>query len=203
MAKICRDKCHRILHLWWRRHHKRIDLLLWLLFFLLFLVLKVLPLACCRSYRILTQFHLVLLLLNHPIKDIVVFVAHSVEQILEQLPQVGIVRPIFKVLVLALYHILDELFRKSLTEVLQTCLLLFFLDLLIFFFFGLGLEALPGQPTSQKVDEDISQALQIISSALFNTDVGVDRGVPSGPCQILPILVWDVLSGLGITVSLG
>ena len=62
---------------------------------------------------------------------------------------------------------------------------------------------MPWQAALQKVDEDEADGLEVVPSALLDSQVSVDRGVPGRACQALVVLVRDVLSGFGVSVALG
>ena len=53
---------------------------------------------------------LVSLLLNHPVEYVIIFEAHSVEEVFEQLSQVSVVRSVFKLQTSAIVHVLSKLF---------------------------------------------------------------------------------------------
>ena len=61
---------------------------------------------------------------------------------------------------------------------------------------------LPGQRSSKKVEEDITQRLNVISSRLLDPEMSVDAGVPCGSSQILVLAIWDVDVSLWIAILL-
>jgi len=58
-------------------------------------------------------------------------------------------------------------------------------DLLVLLLLGGGLQSLPGEGASVEVHEDVAQGLHVVSPALFDSQMGVDRGVAGRPGQIL------------------
>jgi hypothetical protein len=58
-------------------------------------------------------------------------------------------------------------------------------DLLVLLLLGGGLQSLPGEGAPVEVHEDVAQGLHVVSPALFDSQMGVDRGVAGRPGQIL------------------
>ena len=73
----------------------------------------------------------------------------------------------------------------------------------ILFFASLGLDPLPGQPSFEEVDQNEAEALQVVTTALLDTDVGVETRVSSGACERFAVFVGNVLAGFWIPVLLG
>ena len=69
---------------------------------------------------------------------------------------------------------LFELFGKGLSEVRDGDGEFLFHDFLILFLFALAFHALPGELAFSKVNQHVDPTFQIIPSALFNADVGID-----------------------------
>jgi hypothetical protein len=51
--------------------------------------------------------------------------------------------------------------------------------------------------------KDVTKRLEIISSRLLNTQMGIDRSVPSSTSQVLVLPVGDMQMSLGVSVLLG
>jgi hypothetical protein len=83
---------------------------------------------------------------------------------------------------------------------------------------GSSLESLPGKLTSEEVlnvssshrsrqvsayHKYVTKRLEIISSRLLNTQMSIDRSVPSGTSQVLVLPVGDMQVSLGVSVLLG
>ena len=68
---------------------------------------------------------------------------------------------------------------------------------------GVCFESLPGETATNEIHEDVSERFEIVASALFNANVGVDAGVPCGPRQVFVFAVWNVLVGAWIAVLFG
>ena len=68
-----------------------------------------------------------------------------------------------------------------------------FHDFVILFLFALSFHGLPGERSFEKVDQNINQRLDIISSALLNAEMSVDRSISGCASQVLVVLISDVL----------
>lgn len=62
---------------------------------------------------------------------------------------------------------------------------------------------MPREAASKEVHKDVSQGLEIISSRLLSTQMGVDGHVSSCSTQTLPLSIRDMLLRLWISVLLG
>lgn len=62
-------------------------------------------------------------------------------------------------------------------------------------------QALPGQGTFQEIDEDISDALQVVSAALLNAQVVIDAGIARRARQVPSVPMRNVLQILGVAIS--
>jgi hypothetical protein len=90
-------------------------------------------------------------------------------------------------------------------------------DSVVLLLLGSSLESLPGKLTSEEVlivsldphrkrlayHKDVTKRLEIISSRLFNTQMSIDRSVPSSTSQVLVLPVGDMQMSLGVSVLLG
>ena len=92
--------------------------------------------------------------------------------------------------------------REAIAQVLDWSSLLLLSNLLVLLLVGGSLEALPWQPAAQEVHEDVAEGLEIITTRLFASQMGVDTHVSSGTGQRLAFPVRDMLLGLGVTVLL-
>jgi hypothetical protein len=97
----------------------------------------------------------------------------------------------------------QQLTRESFAQLLDGRGLLLLSDLLVLLLVGSSLQTLPGKPASQKIHEDMTQCLQIVSSRLLTTKMGVDTHVTGSSRQTLAFPVGDVLLRLGVSVLLG
>jgi hypothetical protein len=93
--------------------------------------------------------------------------------------------------------------RETLAEILDGGGLLLLANLLVLLLVGSSLQALPRQTTAEEVHEDVTQSLEIISTTLFATQMGVDGHVTGGSAERLALTVGDVLLRLRVTVLLG
>lgn len=97
----------------------------------------------------------------------------------------------------------DKRTWETFAELLDGCGLLLFSNLFVFLLVGGRLETLPGEAAAKKVHEDVAQSLEVVSSGLLATEVGVDGHVSSGAGERFALAVRDVLLGFGVSVLLG
>jgi hypothetical protein len=81
-------------------------------------------------------------------------------------------------------------------------LLLVLEDQTIFLLGVVGFESLPGEGALQKVDQDVGDGLQVVTSTLVDPQVIIDGGVSRGPGQRAPISVRDMLKCFRVAISL-
>lgn len=93
--------------------------------------------------------------------------------------------------------------REAIAEVLDGGSLLLLSNLLVLLLVGGSLKTLPWQSAAQEVHEDVAESLEIITTRLFASQMGVDTHVSSGAGQRLALAVRDMLLSLGVTVLLG
>lgn len=93
--------------------------------------------------------------------------------------------------------------REALAEILDGGCLLLLANLLVFLLVGSSLQALPRQTAAEEVHEDVAQSLEVISTTLFATQMGVDGHVTGGSAERLALTVGDMLLRLWVTVLLG
>jgi hypothetical protein len=70
-----------------------------------------------------------------------------------------------------------ELLRYAGTKLFNRCVGFYLLDFKILLLVVLGSKSLPWKRSFQKVDKNVASRLQIVSPALFNTDMSVDRRI--------------------------
>jgi len=128
-----------------------------------------------------------------PVEDVVVGEALPVEQVSEQLPQVTVVWLLLKSERPTVVEIGGELTRSSLAQHVDWCGHLLLRDPLVLLLLRCSPQALPWQGALDEVHEDIAETLHVVPSALLDAKVGVDRGVPSCPREVLVFSVWYVL----------
>ncbi len=81
---------------------------------------------------------LVSLLLNHPVEYVIIFEAHSVEEVFEKLSQVSVVRSVFKLQTSAIVHVLSKLLWQTFAEILYGSFHFLLLNQIVFLFLSLG-----------------------------------------------------------------
>lgn len=94
----------------------------------------------------------------------------------------------------------QAIFPKGLNQIVDLRHLLEATDLCVFLSFRVNLDSLPGEFAYQKIQQQIAQRLQIISSALLIALMRRYAGVASSPHQTFAALDCDVLSSLEILV---
>ena len=114
----------------------------------------------------------------------------------------SVVRFLLKLERAAVLHELAELNGMSAAQLLQRRLNLLFLNVVVLFVLAAPGEALPRQSSLDEVQQDVADSLQVVSSGLLNSLVRGDGGIPSRACQILAVLVGNVLA-LAVLVALG
>ena len=121
--------------------------------------------------------------------DIVLFHAG-----LKQGDDVTVVRVLSEGQSSAVVHEFGKLVWLVLTELFDLDFLLLFLDVSVRLGLGSSWEALPWERAFQEIQKHVANCLEIISSRLFVSNMGVDTGVSSCSCQIFTISEWNVLS---------
>mmetsp|Transcript_39474 Transcript_39474/g.118192 ORF Transcript_39474/g.118192 Transcript_39474/m.118192 type:complete len:278 (+) Transcript_39474:153-986(+) len=139
---------------------------------------------------------------DRPVKDEIVLVALAEEEVLQQSPHVSIVRTVLEAQTATVVQIGDKLAGEVLAENLNRRGHLLLHDLLVLLLLGVCLQALPGQAPPVEVHQHITHGLQVIATALLNTQVGIDAGIPGGACQVLVLAVRYVLLRLGVSILL-
>jgi hypothetical protein len=95
-------------------------------------------------------------------------------------------------------HELTEFFRLILAELVDCHLLLLLFDSGVLFLLRFAWESLPWQRAFQEVQQDMSDALEVISSGLLITDMSVDAGVSCSTCQVLSVSEGNVFAVGGL-----
>ena len=88
------------------------------------------------------------------------------------------------------------------TELLKGRLNLFFFDCGILFILGTTGQSLPWKLAFKKVQNDVTNGLQIISSGLLNTFVSRNRCIPGRASQVFSVLVRNMFT-FTVFVALG
>ena len=130
----------------------------WLLFFLLHSCLVV---ACRNGLGIL------LILVDGPVKDVVVLESFPDKQVTEDLAEVRIVRLIVETKGASVVQVDGKLIGESTAKNFRRGRHLLFHDPVILLFFGGSLQSLPGKRTTAEVEHDISKGLHVITTGLF------------------------------------
>mmetsp|Transcript_49756 Transcript_49756/g.158932 ORF Transcript_49756/g.158932 Transcript_49756/m.158932 type:complete len:260 (-) Transcript_49756:839-1618(-) len=143
-----------------------------------------------------------LVLEDGPVKHVIVLVALADEQLAEELAQERVVGLVVEAEGAAELEVRHELHREVLAENLDGGGHLLLADLLILLLLGGRLEPLPGQAAAEEVHEHVPQGLEVVATALLDTQMRVDGSVARGPRQVLVLPVRDVLVRLRVAVLL-
>ncbi|KAL7554876.1 hypothetical protein ACHAWF_018693 [Thalassiosira exigua] len=133
---------------------------------------------------------------------VVVRVPLTPEQVAEHPPQVGNVGLGLELEAAAVREVLRELAGTSLAQGGDGDGLLLLHDELVLLGGALGLEALPGEPALEEVDEDVADGLEVVAAGLLDAQVVVDGGVAGGAGEGPSLALGDVLEGAGVAVAL-
>mmetsp|Transcript_68073 Transcript_68073/g.134292 ORF Transcript_68073/g.134292 Transcript_68073/m.134292 type:complete len:292 (+) Transcript_68073:383-1258(+) len=137
-----------------------------------------------------------------PVKEAIVHEAIAWKEILEKSSEVCIVRPVFKTKGPAIVEVTGEHGGVALAQGLHGCGSLAFHNLVVLLFLAGCLKTLPGQLTTIEIHKHISNGLQVIPAALFDTKVSVNGGVAGSACETLVLTVGNMLLGPCVTVLL-
>jgi hypothetical protein len=143
-----------------------------------------------------------LVLVDGPVKDVVVLEALADEEITEDLAEVGVVGLVVEAEGTRVVEVDGELVGEAAAEDLGRCGHLLLHDAVVLLLLGRSLESLPWQGATAEVEHDIAERLHIITTRLFNAQVGVDARIASSASQVLVLTVWDVEVSLWVTVLL-
>mmetsp|Transcript_12244 Transcript_12244/g.26497 ORF Transcript_12244/g.26497 Transcript_12244/m.26497 type:complete len:207 (+) Transcript_12244:346-966(+) len=134
---------------------------------------------------------------------VVIGIPLASEQVAEHPPQVRNVGFGLELEAAAIREVLGELAGTPLTERGDGDALLLFHDELVLFGGGLSLESLPREASLEKVNEDVSNGLEIVAAALLHPQVVVDGRVTGRAREGPSLPLGDVLEGAGVAVPLG
>lgn len=155
----------------------------------------------------------------HPVVLAVLDLPSALERLSEELAQVVVIGSILEPKVADVAEVLVELLcsklaldvtnehrrrtRKAVAKILDRGRLLLLPDLLVLLLVRRSLQTLPWQPSAQEVHEDVAESLEIITTRLLASKMGVDAHVTRGSRQRLALPIRNVLLRLGVTVLLG
>lgn len=142
--------------------------------------------TAARRRRVVCLGRLLLLLLLHlaycPVENVVILISFADKEVPEQLAQVGIVGFVIETERADVVEVDGEFLVKAAAQRIGGGGHFLLHDLVILFFLCAGADALPRQLTTAKVDENVAERLEIISTRLLNAQVGVDARVAGGAC---------------------
>ena len=127
----------------------------------------------------------------------------DLEQILEHLAILLVVRPVEKVETAHILQVFGELVRMALAQHLDGRGSLGVAYFLVPLLKRVGLEALPRQRAAQKVHEHVAERLEVVASTLLLAQMCVDAHVARGARQALVLSVRYVLISFWVYVGFG
>jgi hypothetical protein len=139
----------------------------------------------------------------HPVVLAILDFARVLQRRGEEFAEVVVIGLVLEAQVAHVGEVLVELLRVAIAEVLDGSGLLLLSDLLVLLLVRGSLQALPGKTSTEEVHEHVAKGLEIVTTRLFPTKMGVDTHVSRGTGEGLPLTVRDVLLGLRVTVLLG
>lgn len=140
--------------------------------------------------------------LDRPVKDVVVLEALTNKEVAEELAEVRVVGLVVKAERTAVVEVDGKLVGEATAEDVGRGGHLLLHDAVVLLLLGSSLKALPWQGAAQEVHEDITKRLEVVTTGLLDTEMGVDRRVTSSTSEVLVLTVGDVEMCLGVTVLL-
>ena len=154
----------------------------------------------------------------HPVILAILDFASALKSLCEKFAQVVVVRGVLEAEVADVAKVFVELLcallaygkiceRGGLTweaiaQILDWRSLLLLSDLLVFLLVCSSLEALPWQPSTQEVHENVTESFKVVPTGLLASKMSIDTHVTSCTRQGLALPVGNVLLGLGIAILL-
>lgn len=119
----------------------------------------------------------------HPVILAVLNIASVLEGLSEELAEVVVVRGIFETEVANISQVLAELLGEALAKILDGGCLLLLANLLVLLLVSSSLETLPRKAATEEVEENMTKRLEIVTSRLLATKMGIDTHIASGSGQ--------------------
>ena len=141
--------------------------------------------------------------MNTPVKDIVILVTLTDEEVTEELAEVRVVRLIIKAKGTAVVKENSEFARETTAKQVGRGSHLLFHNTVVLLLLSSGLQTLPRKGTAKEVHENVGEGLQVIATSLLNTQMSVNRGVPGRTGKVLVLSVRDMKMGLRVPELLG
>lgn len=140
--------------------------------------------------------------LHAPVEHVVVLVTLADEQVAEELAEVRVVGLVVETERPGVVQEDTELVGETAAQQVGGRGHLLLHDPVVLLLLRRSLESLPRERATEEVHENVSERLEIIPTSLLNAQMGVDRRVTGGSCQVLVLPVRDVEMGLGVAVLL-
>lgn len=137
--------------------------------------------------------------LDTPIKNVVVLVALTDEEIAEELAEVRIIGLVVETEGTGVVEEDPKLVGEAAAEKISGGSHLLLHDTIVFLLLGSSFEALPRKSAAQEIHEHVCERFKVITTGLFDTQMGVDRGVTSRTSQVLVLPVRNMEMSLWVT----
>jgi len=141
--------------------------------------------------------------LDTPVEHVIILIPFTDKEIPEELPQVGVVGLVVEPQGSSVVQEDGKFVRETTTEKVGRCSHLLLHDPIVLLLLCSGLEALPGEGTTEEVHEDVREGFEIITASLFNSKVSVNGGVTGSAGKILVLPVGNVEVSLRVSILLG
>lgn len=141
--------------------------------------------------------------LNTPVEDIVVLVAFTDEQVPEELAEVRVIGLVVEAESTSVVEEDAELGGETTAKDIGWSGHLLLHDAVVLLLLGSSLQSLPGESAAEEVHEDVGQRLEVVTTGLFNAQMGVDGRVPGSTGKVLILPVRDMKVRLGVPELLG
>ena len=145
---------------------------------------------------------ILLVLVDSPVKYVVVLERLADEEVTEDLAEIGIVGLVVESQGSSIVQVDGEFVREASAQDLSWCSHLLLHNPVIFLLLRSRLQALPWEGSTTEVEHHVSERLHIVTARLFDPKMRVDTGVPSRSCQVLVFAVWNVEMRLRVAVFL-
>jgi hypothetical protein len=112
--------------------------------------------------------------LDRPVEDVVILEALTNEKVAEELAEVRVIRLIVKAKRAGVIQENAELVGEAAAKDIGRSSHLLFHNPVIFLLLSSSLESLPREGAAQEVHEDVGKRLEVITTSLLNSQMGVD-----------------------------
>jgi hypothetical protein len=146
---------------------------------------------------------ILLVLVDGPVKDVVVLEAFTDKEVAEDLAEVRVVGLVVEAERARVVEVDGKLVGEATAQDFGRGRHLLLHDAVVLLLLSSSLQTLPGERATAEVEHDVTERLHVVTTRLLDTQVGVDTSVTSSTGQVLVLTVWNVEVSLGVTVLLG